>query len=128
LANTLFAIPKKVGINTPEPNFTFDLWDQEVEIIAGKKENNVAMIGTNRDCSLIVTANGKDNIKLSTDGSTTIHKPVIAETKMLSSDVMPMYDEPLGTIAWNTKPIVGSCIGWVSLGAARWASFGKIEA
>jgi len=126
-ANTMVVISKRVGINTTEPNYTLDLWDQEVEIIAGKKEGNVGIIGTGRDNALVLSSNGKENIKLNSDGSTSISNLIVDQTKMKSSPNMPVNDEPIGTVVWNTLPEINSSIGWVSLGGARWASFGTIQ-
>lgn len=126
-ANTMVIISKRVGINTLEPNFTLDVWDQEVEIIAGKKENNVGIVGTGRDNALVLSANGRENVRLNTDGSTVVSNLIVDQTKMKSSSSMPSNDEPIGTVVWNTTPTINDSVGWVSLGGARWASFGTIQ-
>jgi len=127
LDNTLYISQKRIGINTIDPSRTLDLWDQEVQIIAGKREKDIAMIGTIRNQNLIICANNKDQLIINaTDGSVSVNSLNIGKVNHTSAATMPTDNRPLGQLVWNERPRVGSPIGWVSLGGARWASFGAI--
>ena len=124
LSETLYTSSNRVGINTIEPSHALSIWDQEVEIIAGKRSQDVAILGTVRHNELIITSNNKKNLICYPDGSVKIDNLQLGSVKMNSADHAPNYDEPKGTIVWNSVPDIGQPIGWVSLGGARWAKFG----
>jgi hypothetical protein len=127
-AETLYVTPKRVGINTIEPSGALAIWDQEVEITAGKLEKDVAIIETPKNQTLVLSANKNYNLVCNTDGSITINTLKIGQSKHTSSAKMPTDSAPKGDIVWNTEPAIGSPIGWVSLGGARWATFGTVTA
>lgn len=127
LDQTFYVSQKRVGINTIEPARTLDIWDQEVQIIAGKKEKDTAILGTIRNQNLIICANNKDQLVINAaDGSVSVNSLNIGKVNHTSAATMPSDNRPLGQLVWNERPRVGSSIGWVSLGGARWASFGTI--
>jgi hypothetical protein len=127
LSESLYISNKRVGINTIDPGHALSIWDQDVEIVAGKKGQETALIGTMRGHELVITSNNKNNIVCRPDGSVKINTLVVGSTQMTSSPSMPTNDAPVGMIVWNTSPRIGSPIGWVSLGGARWATFGTIN-
>lgn len=127
LDETLYVSVKRVGINTMDPETALDIWDQEVEITAGKLEKDIGYISTPKNQTLVIGANKNYNLAINTDGSVTVSMLKIGESKHTSSNIMPTNDNPKGTIVWNTNPAIGSPIGWVSLGGARWAQFGTIS-
>lgn len=127
LSETLYTSSNRVGINTLEPSHALSIWDQEVEIIAGKRSQDVAILGTVRHNELIVTSNNKKNIICYPDGLVKIDNLQVGSVKMNSADQIPNNDEPKGTIIWNSVPEIGKPIGWVSLGGARWAKFGTLQ-
>ena len=127
LDQTLYVSNARVGINTTEPERAFDLWDQEVQIVAGKKKKDTAIIGTARNQDLIISANNRDQLLIGMDGSVTVNNLNIGRTNHSSASRMPTDNRPPAQIVWNDVPVVGSPIGWVSLGGARWASFGIIS-
>lgn len=127
LGQTLYVSGKRVGINTIEPTQSLTIWDQEVEIGAGKLSDNTGIIGTPRNQTLIISANGKKNITLNTDGSITTNRITLGKIVLDSSDRPPTNDQPIGTIMFNSNPSLGGPLGWVSLGGARWANFGIID-
>ena len=127
LDQTLYVSGNRIGINTMEPERTLDLWDQEVQIIAGKRQMDVAVIGTIRNQALILSSNNKDQLTLNTDGTVTVKTLNIGRTTHSSSGSRPTDNRPIGHIVWNEKPMIGSSVGWVSLGGARWAPFGSIS-
>jgi len=126
LSETVYVAKKRVGINTVNPGHALSVWDQEIEIVAAKHSQNTALVGTARAQKLILSSNGKDNLILDTDGSVAVDQISIGQTKMSSRAAMPADQQPKGTIVWNTNPDIGQPVGWVSLGGARWATFGTI--
>jgi hypothetical protein len=128
LDDTVFVSNKRIGINTIEPERTLDLWDHEVQIIAGKKMQDTAVFGTIRNQNLVITANNKDQLTINVDGSVSVKTLNIGKTVQTSSNRRPTDNRPAATIVWNENPVIGSPVGWVSLGGARWAPFGTISA
>lgn len=127
LHNTLYTTSRRVGINTLEPNAALSLWDDEIDINIGKKQQGVAFVGSNRDQLIVLGTNGKTNLILNTDGSVTIPKIQLGNMTISSADTPPNYDAPKATVVFNANPSLGGPLGWVSLGGARWANFGIIE-
>ena len=127
LGETLYVSGKRVGINTIEPAQSLSIWDQEIEIGFGKQSTNVAVVGTPRNQTLILSSNGKNNLTLLPDGSITISRMTLGAVSMLSGSAPPGNNEPKGTIMFNSNPSLGGPMGWVSLGDARWANFGIID-
>lgn len=128
LDETVYVSSHRVGINTMDPEATFDLWDQEIEITMGKLEKDYALIATPKAQSLVLGANKHYNLTVNSDGSVTINTLQIGGTRHTSAEIMPTDTAPKGSIVWNSAPALGDAIGWVSLGGARWASFGTITA
>ena len=126
LDETLYISSKRVGINTLEPEYTLDVWDQEIQLSAHKLERDIAFLGTPKKQTLVLGANKNLNLAINTDGSVTVKTLRIGDSTQTSSATMPTTDSPKGTIVWNTSPNLGMPIGWVSLGGARWAQFGII--
>lgn len=126
LDDTLYVANKRMGINTLEPEHVLDIWDQEVQIIAAKKQKDVAFIGTARNQALILGSNLQNQLVLSPNGDITINRLILGKTTHSSSPFEPKDNRQLGEIVWNEQPRLGQPVGWVSLGAARWAKFGII--
>ena len=127
LSGTLYTTSKRAGINTIEPAQALSVWDQEIEIGFGKKENNTAIIGTPRSQTLIVGSNGKNNLILTPDGATTVNKINMGTMSFTVGAMPPTDNQPRGSIVFNSNPSLGGPLGWVSLGDARWANFGIID-
>jgi hypothetical protein len=127
LSETLYVGNRRIGINTMEPSAALSIWDEEVELNIGKRSKDVARITTTRQQSLIIGANNQGNIVVEIDGSTTIPRLRINKILVTSSGVPPNYDAPHGSIVLNENPTLGSPIGWVSLGGARWGNFGLVD-
>jgi hypothetical protein len=127
LSDTLYVTGKRVGINTIEPSAVFVVWDEEVELVITKHSKDTGYIGMPRYQSLVLGANNKDNLILNTDGSVEIENLRVGNTPMSSATAIPNYNAITGTIVWNENPAQGGPIGWVCLGATRWAKFGIIE-
>ena len=127
LAETLYVTPKRVGINTIEPSAALSIWDEEVEIVALKKQKDIGSFGTTRQQQLILSSNGKENILLDTDGSSRINELRIGSMKFTDAASPPNYVSERGHVVWNNNPNPGGPIGWICLGSANWANFGIID-
>lgn len=127
IANSFFVGKQRIGINTLEPTHSFTLWDDDTEIVIGKKQPGLAQIGTSRPQSVVLTSNLKNNLLLNPDGSVTITHLNLGQVSITSAPTPPNYNAPKGTIVFNANPSLGGPMGWVSLGDARWANFGIIE-
>lgn len=125
--NTLYTGSRRVGINTMEPSSALSIWDEEVDINIGKRQQGVAHIWSNRDQLLVIGTNGKSNLLLNTDGSVTIPRLQLGTTSISTSPTPPNNNAEKGSIVFNNNPSIGGPLGWVSLGQARWANFGIIE-
>jgi len=127
LDNTLYVTNRRIGINTLEPSSALSLWDEEVDIQIGKKQQGIMSIGSNRDQLIAIGTNGKINLLLNTDGSVTTPKLTLGTMTFSSAGSPPNYDAVKGTVVFNQNPSLGGPLGWVSLGQTRWANFGIIE-
>jgi len=127
IAETLYVTPKRIGINTIEPSGALAIWDQEVEIVADKKAADIGRFGTPRQQKFVLTANGKDNIVLDTDGSASINELHIGSMKFTAASEPPSYVSSKGHVVWNNNPNLGGPLGWICLGSANWANFGIID-
>lgn len=127
LSETFYTTKNRVGINTIEPSAALSVWDNEIEITVSKRQKDVGSIGTPRNQKLVLFANGKENVVLEPDGSTTINELRIGEIKITSANKPPNYESDRNHIVWNTNPAAGGPIGWVCLGGANWANFGIID-
>jgi hypothetical protein len=127
LSETVYAANKRVGINTMDPKTALSVWDEEIEIGIGKQQQGVARVSTERAHAMVLGSNGKDNVTLNADGSTSIPSLKLNNMLMTSSATPPSYDAAKGTVVFNENPTLGGPLGWVSLGDARWANFGIID-
>ena len=127
MAQTLYVTPRRVGINTIEPSAALSVWDDEIEIVAKKKSQNVGILGTPRQQKLVISSNNKDNIVLSEDGSTQIDNLQIGSMRFTTANSPPNFVSERCHVVWNTNPNPGGPLGWICLGGANWANFGVID-
>jgi len=125
--DTLYVQQGRVGINTLEPTNTLSIWDQEVEFVLHKHSQDTGILGTARHQRLILSAGAQQNIVLNPDGVVEIERLQIGAVRMSSGNRMPNWNGVSGEIIWNDTPSLGQPVGWVCLGGARWASFGRLE-
>jgi hypothetical protein len=125
--DTLYVTQRRVGINTIEPTWALTVWDEEVEIAVSKKSQDTAWINTPRNQTLVLGSNNRQNLVLNPDGSVDIDNLRVGNVPMSSATAIPNYNAITGTIVWNESPSPGGAVGWVCLGATRWAKFGIIE-
>ena len=127
LCETAYVTNGRLGINTMEPSAPLSVWDQEVEINVSKLRQNTGYLHTPRHQSLVLGANGKENLILGPDGSVEVESISIGNVPMSSASVIPNYVGITGQIVWNESPAPGSASGWVCLGGTRWAKLSTVE-
>lgn len=127
LCDTLYVTGRRVGVNTMDPSSTLTVWDDEVELVAEKRSQDTGFLGTKRHQRVVLGSNSKDNITLNPDGTVEIASLSIGNVPMSSASVAPNYEAITGTIVWNESAGLGGYAGWICIGGARWAKFGKIE-
>ena len=127
MAQTLYVTPRRVGINTIEPSAALSVWDDEIEIVAKKKSQNVGILGTPRQQKLVISSNNKDNVVLSEDGSAQIDDLRIGSMRFTTANSPPNFVSERCHVVWNTNPNPGGPLGWICLGGANWANFGIID-
>lgn len=127
LSSTLYTTNGRVGINTMDPSSVLSVWDEEVEINFGKRSQDTGTINTPRYQTLILGANGNNNLTLNPDGTVEVDSISIGSVLMSSAITIPNYSGITGQIVWNQAPAPGSAIGWVCVGGHLWAKFGTVE-
>lgn len=126
LDDTVYVSQRKLGINTLSPESVVDIWDQEIQLTAGKRSKDTAFLGSPKNQTMIIGTNGKDQLTITPDGALTVKQLRMGKVTQSSAPWQPTDNKPLGHIVWNEQPQLGQPIGWVSLGGARWARFGTI--
>jgi hypothetical protein len=127
LSSTLYTTDGRVGVNTMDPSAVLSIWDEEVEINIGKRSQDTGIINTPRYQTLVLGANGNNNLTLNPDGSVEVDTLTIGTVIMTSATTIPNYSGITGQIVWNQAPAPGGAIGWVCVGGHLWAKFGTIE-
>jgi hypothetical protein len=127
LSETFYVTKGRVGVNTMDPTAAVSIWDQEVEIMVGKRKQDTGYIAAARFQNLVIGSNNKDNLTVKTDGSVQIDNLSVGKVPMASARQAPTIVGQRGQILWNEVPQLGGPIGWVCLGDTTWAKFGKIE-
>jgi hypothetical protein len=103
------------------------VWDAEVEITVSKLKENVGLISTPRQQTLVIGSNRNQNIVLNTDGSTQIDDLRIGYMRFGSHDKPPNFTSDKGHVVFNSNPNPGGPMGWICLGGPNWANFGIID-
>jgi len=129
LSDVLYTTPgnKRVGINTMDPSDALTVWDNEVEVVVGKHKSQEGYVGTRRRQDLNLGANNKVGACIRSDGSVAIQKLELMHRTISQSQTTPGHSAKQGDIVLNSKPKVGSPMGWVCLDGIKWAKFGLIE-
>ena len=119
---TLSVRPKRLGINTAEPDAALNLWDEEVSISLGKYEKNMAIIGTSRKQGLALGVNRNPVVRIDDTGLTTIPRLRIDRWMISHATEVPGYEGTRGDFVLNSDPKPNQPFAWVCLGGARWQS------
>jgi len=129
LSDVLYTTPgnKRVGINTLEPSDALTVWDQEVEVVIGKHSVQQGYIGTRRRQNLNIGSNNKIGLTINSEGTVILNQLELQGRVITSSERIPNHASKTGDLVLNTRPVVGSHIGWVCLDGIKWAGFGRID-
>jgi hypothetical protein len=120
LNDTVFAVKKRLGVNTEEPEAALSVWDEEVSLIFGKHKAKEAYIGTSRAQGLTLGVNRQPQIEITADGITQIKKLQVGVHKISHSTEVPGWSGTRGDIVFNANPGDDRVFAWVCLGAYKW--------
>jgi len=120
LTDTVHVRPRRVGINTADPEMALSVWDEEVTVVAGKLRQNHAFLGTARLQNLSIGVNRKAWLDIDTDGLVTVKNLRIDRHRISFAAQVPGYSGTRGDIVFNSDPNDGQPFAWVCLGAFRW--------
>ena len=124
LFDTVRVHKQRVGINTFEPESTLDIWDQEVQIVIGKKEANTGYIGLGRPGTLRLGVNRNSAITILPNGAVEIPDLRVGQFEKISMTVSSSIPATAGTpgdIIFNNDPKSNGVFAWVCLEGTRWA-------
>ena len=118
---SLHVADRRVGINTTAPNAALAVWDEEVEIIAGKFKAQTAYIGTNRNQGISFGVNFTENLSIDKDGTVTIQKLKLGTRSIAHGSGVPGYAGTPGDIVFNTQLTVENPVfAWYCLSGFKW--------
>jgi len=123
LFDTVRVHKQRVGINTFEPESTLDIWDQEVQIVIGKKEANTGYIGLGRPGTLRLGVNRNSAITILPDGAVEISNLRVGQFEKISMTVsssIPVIAGTPGDIIFNSDPKSNGVFAWMCLEGTRW--------
>lgn len=120
LSQTLTVDNGRIGVNTETPCMAVDIWDDDVEIVAGKIAKNTGFIGTGRATELQMGVNRQKNISIDTNGLVTIDNLRIGKNRLSFSTDIPNYQGNKGDVVFNVNVTSGAAFAWVCLGQYKW--------
>ena len=118
--NTLVAQRGRLGINTENPTDTLSIWDEEVNIVAGKHSKNTAFVGTSKDQDLVIGTNKQKQLIVNADGGVTVDSLTVGKNKLTFANSVPNYSGTKGDMVFNRDIKPGQPFAWVCLGTFRW--------
>ena len=118
--DTVHVKPRRMGINTSDPEMALSVWDEEVAIIAGKLRKDQAYLGTLRLQNLAIGVNRQAYLEVNTEGLTTIKNLRIDRHSVSFGTQVPGYKGTRGDLVFNSDPNEGQPFAWVCLGAYSW--------
>ena len=114
---------KRIGINTLEPSYTVDIWDNDAQLAIYKIGKANMFIGSPRDQILSLGTNGKVALTITNDGTTIVNALRIGRNSVAFSSTVPNYSGTQGDVVFNIEPGVGKPSGWHCGGGTRWFQF-----
>jgi len=120
LHDTMHVVKNRVGINTEDPDSALAIWDEEVNVSAGKLSKNVGFVGTGRKQNLVLGTNRQNHIEIDAEGLTTIQRLRIGRNNISWSTEVPNYSGTKGDIVFNLNVAPDAPFAWACLGAFRW--------
>lgn len=120
--DTVHVVKNRVGINTQDPDSALAIWDEEVNVSAGKLSKNVGFVGTGRKQNLVLGTNRQNHIEIDSEGLTTVQKLRIGRNNISWGTEVPSYSGTKGDIVFNINAGADTPFAWICLGAFRWQS------
>jgi len=120
LTETVHVRPRRLGINTADPEMALSVWDEEVAMVAGKLRQNHAFLGTARQQTFSLGVNRKAWLDIDTDGLVSVKNLRIDRHRISFATQVPGYSGTRGDIVFNSDPNDAQPFAWVCLGAFRW--------
>ena len=127
LADTVHVKPRRLGVNTSDPEMALTVWDEEVSLVAGKFKNQHAFVGTARAQNLSLGVNRKSWLDIDTDGLVSVKNFRIDRHRVSFAAQVPGYSGTRGDIVFNSDPNDGQPFAWVCLGAFRWQPLKAVQ-
>jgi len=120
LHDTMHVVKNRVGINTEDPDSALAIWDEEVNVSAGKLSKNVGFVGTGRKQNLVLGTNRQNHIEIDAEGLTTIQRLRVGRNNISWATEVPNYSGTKGDIVFNLNVAPDAPFAWSCLGAFRW--------
>lgn len=114
------SVDGRIGINTDSPTDTLSLWDEEVNVVAGKHSKNTAYIGTSKNQDLVIGTNKQKQLTVSADGGVTVNSLTVGTNNISFISSVPNHSGTKGDIVFNKDLKDNQPFAWVCLGNYRW--------
>jgi hypothetical protein len=122
LRDTVYVVNNRIGINTEDPDSALSVWDEEVNVNAGKFGKNTGFIGTGRKQNLVLGTNRQNHVEIDADGLTTIQRLRVGRNNISWGTEVPNYSGTKGDIVFNLNAGPDTPFAWSCLVAFRWQS------
>jgi hypothetical protein len=120
LGNTVTILPRRLGINTMEPEMALSVWDEEVSVVAGKLSQDRAYIGTGRRQGLAFGIDRKVALEIESSGVVAVKQLRVDRWIIGHDKELQGYSGTRGDIIFNHDPKPESPFAWICLGGFRW--------
>ena len=119
--DTFFVANKRVGINTQQPAMGLSVWDEDVNVLAGKLKDKTGFIGTASQQRLSLGVNRREDIQVNEDGVVKVNKFQVGQNRVRFEDMLPGYKGTKGDVTFNTNVTRDNPVfAWVCLGGHNW--------
>jgi hypothetical protein len=118
----VYVVKNRLGINTQDPDSALSVWDEEVNVNAGKFSKNTGFIGTGRKQNLVLGTNRQNHLEIDADGLTTVQRLRVGRNNIAWGTEVPNYSGTKGDIVFNLNVGPDTPFAWACLGAFRWQS------
>lgn len=127
LHNTVHVVKNRVGINTEDPDSALAIWDEEVNVSAGKLSKNVGFIGTGRKQNLVLGTNRQNHVEIDSEGLTTVQRLRVGRNNVSWATEVPNYSGTKGDVVFNINVSPETPFAWMCLGAFRWQALKAVR-
>jgi hypothetical protein len=119
--DTFFVANKRVGINTQQPAMGLSVWDEDVNVLAGKLKNKTGFVGTANQQRLSLGVNRREDIQINEDGVVKVDKFQLGQNRVRFETDLPGYKGTKGDITYNTNISKENPVfAWVCLSGHNW--------